>query len=110
MTLNQLYSLTDEELGMALYIVNHLEDSSNKIQYNPHNLTWFKHDALIKKFLRAFEQIKPEGHTIYVSLMKKLGVHIEINSSPTNESQRIESPENNRLASETSVPLDDAYG
>lgn len=109
MTLNQLNSLTEEELEMALFIVNCLENSSNKIQYNPQNLTWFKHDAIIKKFLRAFNQLKPEGHSIYVSLMKKLGIHIEINqSSPTNESQRIESPENNRLPSETGVPFNDA--
>lgn len=79
MTLNQLETLTEDEVSMALFIVNHVFPlESPKMELSPRHLTWFKHDALIKKLIAAFPRIKPEGHAIYVSLMAKLGVQGEV--------------------------------
>ncbi|HOT89480.1 MAG TPA: hypothetical protein PLC59_00075 [Bacteroidales bacterium] len=82
MTLSQLDSLTEEELGMALFIINHISPLElPKMQFEPQHLTWFRHEMLVKKFLNSFNRLKPEGYPIYVSLMQKLGVKIEINQS-----------------------------
>jgi hypothetical protein len=79
MTLNQLDTLSEDELAIALYIVNHISPLSiPKMELGPINLTWFKHDMLVKKLLDAFPKVKPEGHVIYSSLLKKLGVEHEI--------------------------------
>lgn len=79
MTIHQLNTLTEDELAMALYIVNNI--SPPKIPPGPfeaRHLTWFKHNALIHKFLESFPKIKPEGHAIFSSLMEKLGAKVEI--------------------------------
>ena len=79
MTLNQLTDLNDDELAMALYIVNVIAPpESPKMEFQPRHLTWFKHDVLIKKFLDSFNRLMPEGHATYVSLMQKLGIKVEI--------------------------------
>lgn len=83
MTLNQLNTLTDDELGIALYIVNHISPPIiPPPPFEPRNLTWWKHQALVQIFIDAFPQIKPEGHPIYTSLMEKLGIKIEIKETP----------------------------
>lgn len=83
MTLNQLESLTEDEMGLALYVVNVIAPPSiPKMEFQPRHLTWFKHDALVKKLLDSFSKLKPEGHATYTSLMEKLGVKIEIKAVP----------------------------
>lgn len=83
MTLNQLQTLTEDELAMALYIVNTISPPGIPPgPFEPRELTWFKHHALIQKFIDSFPKIKPECHTIYKSLMEKLGMKIEINPIP----------------------------
>lgn len=83
MTINQLNTLTEEELSIVLYIVNVVSPLSfPKIEFKPENLVWFKHDALVKKLLDTFPSIKPEGHEIFKSLMLKLGVKVDINIVP----------------------------
>jgi len=84
MTLNQLHSLTEEELDMLFYIVNVLfpPTSPQICMLVPRQLTWFKHDALIKKIVEAFPKVLPEGHATYTSLLEKLGVKIEIKYQP----------------------------
>ena len=85
MTLNQLETLTEDELALALYIVNVVASPAVPIMtFEPKHLTWFKHDMLIKKFLEVFPRLKPEGHATYTSLMQKLGVCIQIKQQPTN--------------------------
>jgi hypothetical protein len=80
MTLNQLDSLTDDEIAIAMVAVNDICPMTfPKIQFtNPRQLTWFKHDALVKKLLDAFPRLSPEGHATYSSLLHKLGVQHEI--------------------------------
>ena len=79
MTLNQLGTLTEDELAIALYIVNVIAPpTSPQIEFGPRHLTWFKHDALVRKLVDAFPQLLPEGHTTYCSMMEKLGVKGEI--------------------------------
>jgi hypothetical protein len=78
MTLSQLDSLTDEELGICLVVVNVLLPVKPPMEINERGLTWFKHDALMKKLLDAFPRLKPEGHATYISLMEKLGMKVEI--------------------------------
>jgi len=84
MTLNQLHSLTEQELDMLFYIVNvFFPPTSPQIcMLVPRQLTWFKKDALIKKIVDAFPKVLPEGHLIYSSLLEKLGVKIEIKYQP----------------------------
>lgn len=79
MTLNQLNSLDEQELSMLLYICNVLAPLDiPKIQFEPRQLTWIRHDMLINKLLNSFKSVNLEGHATYISLMQKLGVKIEI--------------------------------
>jgi hypothetical protein len=80
MTLNQLQTLTDDELAIALYVVNHVSPPiAPPGPFEARDLTWFKHTALVQKLVDIFPKIKPESHAIFQSLMEKLGVKIEIN-------------------------------
>ena len=79
MTLNQLQILTEDEVEMCLYFVNVIAHSGvPKTEFKPRDLTWFNRDLLIKKLLDNFASLNQEGHSVYVSLMHKLGVKIEI--------------------------------
>jgi len=83
MTLAQLESLTEDELAMALFIVNHISPLDiPKMELQPRNLTWFKHDALTKKLMDAFPRVRPEGHETFVSMMQKLGITVTIHKVP----------------------------
>jgi len=80
MTLNQLELLSEDELSMLLYVVNRVDPPCvPKMEFEPRHLTWFKHDQLVQKMLNIFPQLLPEAHPVYVSMMEKLGVKIEIN-------------------------------
>jgi hypothetical protein len=74
MTLSTLDELTEEELGISLYVVNILSPIKPPIEINARGLTWFPHDTLVKKLLDAFPLIIPEYHPIFQGLMAKLGV------------------------------------
>ena len=90
MTLNQLQTLTEEELALALVIVNVIDPPGiPKMEFEPRHLTWFRHDALIQKFLQVFNRLLPEGHATFISLMFKLGVKIEI--------QQVSAPETSSI-------------
>lgn len=78
MTLYQLESLTEDELDMALGIVNVISPNSLVGEIPPKGLTWFKREALIKKLLDAFPRVNPEYHATYTSLMEKIGVKVDI--------------------------------
>ena len=104
MTLAQLHSLSEEELAMALVIVNHISPpESPKMTFEPRHLTWFKHDMLIKKLLDSFNKLKPEGHATYTSLMQKLGVCVQINQ---NEPPRTENTGSDQCPQTSSLPTD----
>lgn len=103
MTLNQLASLTEDELDMVLYVINVMAPPDlPKMTFEPRHLTWFKHDMLVKKLLDSFKTLKPEGHSTYVSLMQKLGVKVEIKP---NEPQRAENTGSNQ---QTPIPSGNA--
>lgn len=78
MTLNQLQTLNEDEIAMALFVVNNIFPTLPPMEYSPRNLTWIKHDILIKKLTDAFPKVKPEAHPIFASLMEKLGVKVTI--------------------------------
>lgn len=82
MTLSQLSSLTEDELAMCLYIVNVLQPTEPPLEIPAKGLVWFKRDALIKKVTDVFPQVKPEYHSIYLSLLEKMGVKVEIHKQP----------------------------
>ncbi len=93
MTLNQLISLTEQELDLCLYIVNvTFPLNAPKMELEPRHLTWFKDDVLIRKLLDAFPRLKPEGHATYTSLMEKLSVKVEITPVPTSTERSSEIP------------------
>jgi hypothetical protein len=84
MTLNQLNSLDELELAMALVVVNVIDPMTcPKIEFLPRDLTWFRHEFLIKKLVNAFPKLLPDGYTTYVSLLSKLGYVFEIPKQPT---------------------------
>ena len=79
MTLNQFETLTGEEVALALVVVTYIDPPCiPKMEFEPRHLTWFKHDMLVQKLLAAFPKLNPEAHTIYSSLLTKLGVQHEI--------------------------------
>lgn len=90
MTLDQLNSLTDEELGMALYIVNVLKPIETNPNLSPRLLTAIKHPALVQKIVESFDLVKPEAHEVYSSLLKKLGVEFKIEKKEDKENDKSE--------------------
>lgn len=79
MTLNQLQSLDEQELAMCLFVVNVIDPPGiPKMEFQPRHLTWFRRDALNHKLLQAVPKLLPEAHPIFISLMEKLGVKVEI--------------------------------
>jgi hypothetical protein len=101
MTLSTLDELTEEELGISLYVVNILSPIKPPIEINARGLTWFPHDTLVKKLLDAFPLIIPEYHPIFQGLMAKLGVKIEIQvMPPTPEAVQSE------LTSSVDIPME----
>ena len=79
MTLQQLSDLDEQELCMALFIVNVMfPPCCPKMEFEPRHLTWFKHDMLRQKLLDAFPKVLPEAHPIYSSLLTKLSIQHEI--------------------------------
>ena len=87
MTFQQLHSLTEDEVAICLYVVGVLDPVTfPKIEITqPNQLISFRHEALIQKLLNAFPKLKPEAYPIYLSLMEKLGVKVEIKQAPQPE-------------------------
>ena len=110
MTLNQLETLSESELDMALYIINVIAPPDlPKMTFEPRHLTWFNHEQLIKKFLEVFPKLNTEGHPIYVSLMQKLGICIQIQKHPNPNPNETDATETNgkvELPSTSSIQPD----
>ncbi len=109
MTLNQLQTLSEEEIAICLHVVNVIAPpAAPKMEFEPRHLTWFRHDMLVKKLLDVFPRLLPEGHSTYVSLMAKLGVHVEIKAvEPPLPSTSSICP-SNEITSSIEPPLDTA--
>jgi len=82
MRIEQLHSLTEDELAMLLYIVNVLKPVEPKIEITPQLLTVFKHSALVEKIVNCHGAVKPEAYPIFFSLLTKLGVDLKIDAKP----------------------------
>jgi len=78
MTLDQLNSLTEDEIAIALHIVNVISPTIKDLEFPPYGLTWFRPGTLERKLLNNFNSLKPEAHPIYSSLLNKLNVQHEI--------------------------------
>lgn len=79
MTLDQLHSLTEDELALCLVVINFIDPPCvPKMEFEPKHLVWFRHNMLIQKLANAFPKLKEEGHSTFLSLMEKLGVKGEI--------------------------------
>jgi len=84
MTLELLKTLDEKELEIALYVVNGISPVIKNTVIPPIGLTWFKRGALEKRIVDAFDKVKPEFHSIYSSLLNKLGVeHVIKHETPT---------------------------
>ena len=88
MTLDQLSSLTEDELALALYVVNVLFPVEPKIEVPPHGLVWFRPGVLEKKIGDSFPRLKPEYHGLFSSLLNKLGVKHEIRYEQPNSGSK----------------------
>ena len=83
-------SLSEEELGMLLYFVNIVDRPlSHNISFEIKDLKYFRKDILTKKLLDSFNKLTPDGHPIFISLMEKFGVKVEIKKE---EPKKIEEP------------------
>lgn len=78
MTLNQLNTLTDDEVGFVLYIVNKLNPPPFGQEIPEIGLTWFRKGALEQKIQNAFPYLKHEAHPVFSSILNKLDVKHEI--------------------------------
>lgn len=83
MTLEQLSSLTEDELDLALYVCNVIAPPFTGMEIPPRGLTWFRPGALEQKLVSCFNKVLPEAHPIYSSLLTKLNVQHEIKKNET---------------------------
>jgi len=72
MRIGQLNSLTHNELGLLLYIVNVVEPISPPIEVSPKMLLFFKHDKLTFKVAQQEPKLTDDGKKIFHGLMTKL--------------------------------------
>lgn len=79
MTLEQLSLLSDDELNMCLFIVNHIAPKQISYEIGPRDLCWFRKGILEKKLAESFDKVKPDYHSIYSSLLNKLSIQHKIN-------------------------------
>lgn len=83
MTLLQLESLTEDELGILFHSVNVISPMTiPKMEFDMNTIKWIRHEMLINKLLASAPALKPESHPIFISLMHKLGVKVEIKPVP----------------------------
>lgn len=78
MTLHQLNSLTEDELALALYVVNTLSPVGAVGEIPPRGLTWFRKGMLEQKLHQCFPHLTKEAHPIFSSLLTKLDMPHEI--------------------------------
>lgn len=78
MTFSQISLLSEDELDMVLFVINVIDPIRPPLEIQPYGLTWFKPGILEKKLTDAFPKVKPEFHSIYSSLLNKLGIQHEI--------------------------------
>jgi len=74
MTLEELYSLNDDETSMLWYIVNKIERPAiYGIELEPSLFPSINRYWLTEKVLKAKDSVQPEHLTTYESLTRKLG-------------------------------------
>jgi hypothetical protein len=78
MTLEQVSSFTEDELAMILYIINHIQPTDPHMEIPVNGLVWFKKGVVEKKIMDSFQKVKPEYHSLFSSILNKLGIEHEI--------------------------------
>ena len=85
MRIGQLQALTQDELAFILYIVNVVEPIDiPKMEFNPKQLLWFKHDMLLQKLSRQEPKLTSEGKAVLQGVIAKL------NKTPQQEVEEYE--------------------
>ena len=83
MNIAQLESLTEDERSLLFYIVNVVSPMTcPKMEFDMNSIKWMRHDMLLRKLLDVLPKMKPEGHQLFVDMMQKLGVKVEISPTP----------------------------
>lgn len=72
MRIGQLESLTQNELGLLLYVVNVLDPLNPPMEISPKMLLCFKHDALLFKLVQQESKLTDDGKKVFHNLMTKL--------------------------------------
>jgi hypothetical protein len=85
MTLDQLNSLTESEICLALYVVNHIKPIKPQWELSPIGLTWLKKGVLEMKLVESVSWVQPEAVPTFSSLLTKLGIAHEIKQGPPPE-------------------------
>ena len=72
-------SLPEEEMALLLYFVNVVNRPlSHEFPFEINDLKWFRKDILTQKLLDSFDKLTIDGHLVFVSLLEKFGVKVEI--------------------------------
>jgi len=74
MTLDQLHSLTEEELLMLLYIVNNVPTRILTYEISPNLLCSIRDASLLQFVIDAEKDLTDSGKSIHSSLKNKLGI------------------------------------
>lgn len=93
MRISQLQSLTEDELGLLLYVYNVLEPIRPPIELNPKLLLFLRHDMLISKMKSIEPKLKPENKPLLDGLIAKLNTTWVEELTTNANTQSIESEE-----------------
>lgn len=68
--------LTEDELGLLLYIVNVVEPMTlPKMEIGVKELPWLRQQQLVEKLIRQNDKLTPEGQAILKTLVAKVTRH-----------------------------------
>lgn len=81
MTQHQIEECTEPELELLLFVVNVIFPTIG-IEYDLNSIKWMKQDVLIKKLQDSFPKLNSEGHPIFISLMSRFGIVVNIEPAP----------------------------
>jgi hypothetical protein len=88
MTLEQLHSLTEDELSLLWFIVNKIGQPIVRYELDPPLFTSIEKQQLINRVLTAESSLSEEGKPIYESLKTKMGIECKVSEAvqtpPTN--------------------------
>jgi len=101
-TLHQLGSLNEDELAMALYIVNCLEPKILTYELGRRLLCSIKHHKLCERVVKSEPFINELGMPILVNLKSKLGISIDSGTGGVADSNGTSDTSGSSCTSDTS--------